>query len=162
MFVLKRSPRIVIIAGVAALLAVGGMAVAQLNAATNPDPAFLPSLPKQTIVGEGGPLITRPAAGASRSQALTRQQAEAVALKLWPDAKVIESGIAQIDDDSVNPPVHRPLWVVSLQFPCGINPIPDLGATGPAAGPARLAKYFYQLVDGQTGKPLWAQTSSKQ
>jgi|GEM_PF-4591114 len=118
----------------------------------------LPSLSKQRIESDGGPLFEQLMPGSVVGKTVDKRAIEAQAQKMWPGFQGVESEIVLVIDSHQVPEVRRPLWVVSMRFPGGGDPFRGVNRA-PADKPGALA-YFYQTFDPVTAEPLWAQSGS--
>lgn len=133
------------------------------SVATQPDPGFLASLPKDDIAGMSGVTFTRPAEGADMTGFISRMQAEEVALKLWPGSTVLEAELAVVNDPGSPIGQAKTLWVVSLLPPGGKAMFPSLGPSGreQQGGKPQDSWFFYQTVDPKNGVGLWSHSSAR-
>lgn len=110
----------------------------------------LPTVPR-ALASQAGTNIS--AAQMPTGQAVSQTSVEHTALEDFPDAKVRESALVFLDDDVVNPPIHRNVWAVSLALPGGAGLLPDIDT-----GKRSPIHYFVVMFDARTGQFLFAES----
>lgn len=153
---------VIFLAAVGLSVGVGTSSEIRPSRATQSDPGFLSSIPKEHLADASGVTLVRPSPGLETSKFISRERAEEAALKLWPGSTVLESELAVVTDAGAASHGPETLWVVSLRPPGGLAMFPDLGPTdGASRDSARKSWFFYQTVDPVTGVGLWSHSAGE-
>jgi hypothetical protein len=139
-----------ILAGTLAGLALLGSGVSVL-AQQSGDPDLLPSVPKN-LLAQAGSRVSKPVGTADQAQ-FSRGDVERAALGSIPDVRLKEVALVRMDNDAVNRPIHRDVWVVSLDPKNGLNPVPQPDGSRPTK-----VRYLIMVYDAKSGEFLFGES----
>lgn len=131
-------------------VAAGFMLVFGTGFAGGSSDEVLPTVPR-ALASQAGTNIS--AAQGATGQTVSQMSVEHSALEDFPDAKVRESALVFLDDDVINPPIHRNVWAVSLALPGGTGLLPDFDT-----GKRAPIHYFVVMFDARTGQFLFGES----
>jgi hypothetical protein len=139
-----------ILAGSLVGLALLGSGVSVL-AQQSGDPDLLPSVPKN-LLAQAGSHVSKPVGTADQAE-FSRGAVEKAALGSIPDVRLKEVALVRMDNDAVSPPIHRDVWVVSLDPKNGLNPVPP-----PDGSPAAKVRYLIMVYEAKSGEFLFGES----
>lgn len=128
-----------------ALVAVAVVAAMHAAAGPTPPDVTLNSVDADTLAKDG--IRLRPPLGGAK---LDRADAAALASKMFPDAAIRETLLAEFEDGHAVRPFSRRSWVVSIEPAGGIR----FPSSGPAETGSKLpptGTYFLIFLDADTG-----------